>query len=73
MDFSRPHHGETHDQISPLFPLARASANDAPILLMDEAFSALDPLIRSDMQSVLLDLQQDIGKTIVFSGPWLGD
>ncbi|MEZ5702107.1 MAG: glycine betaine/L-proline ABC transporter ATP-binding protein [Burkholderiaceae bacterium] len=46
--------------------LARALANDAPILLMDEAFSALDPLIRSDMQSVLLDLQQEIGKTIVF-------
>ena len=46
--------------------LARALANDAPILLMDEAFSALDPLIRSDMQQVLLDLQQDIGKTIVF-------
>jgi len=46
--------------------LARALANDAPFLLMDEAFSALDPLIRSDMQSVLLDLQQEIGKTIVF-------
>lgn len=46
--------------------LARALTNDAPILLMDEAFSALDPLIRTDMQSVLLDLQQEIGKTIVF-------
>jgi glycine betaine/proline transport system ATP-binding protein len=46
--------------------LARALSNDAPILLMDEAFSALDPLIRSDMQTVLLDLQQEIGKTIVF-------
>lgn len=46
--------------------LARALSNDAPILLMDEAFSALDPLIRSDMQSVLLDLQQELGKTIVF-------
>ena len=46
--------------------LARALSNDAPILLMDEAFSALDPLIRSDMQSVLLDLQQEIGKTIIF-------
>jgi glycine betaine/proline transport system ATP-binding protein len=46
--------------------LARALCNDAPILLMDEAFSALDPLIRSDMQSVLLDLQQELGKTIVF-------
>jgi len=46
--------------------LARALANDAPILLMDEAFSALDPLIRVDMQSVLLDLQREVRKTIVF-------
>ena len=46
--------------------LARALSNDAPILLMDEAFSALDPLIRVDMQSVLLDLQKEIRKTVVF-------
>lgn len=46
--------------------LARALTNDAPILLMDEAFSALDPLIRVDMQTVLLDLQKEIRKTIVF-------
>lgn len=46
--------------------LARALTNDAPILLMDEAFSALDPLIRMDMQSILLDLQREIRKTIVF-------
>ncbi|GGE10106.1 proline/glycine betaine ABC transporter ATP-binding protein [Aureimonas endophytica] len=46
--------------------LARALSNDAPILLMDEAFSALDPLIRTDMQTVLLDIQKDVGKTIVF-------
>ncbi len=46
--------------------LARALANDAPILLMDEAFSALDPLIRTDMQAILLDLQQELAKTIVF-------
>ena len=46
--------------------LARALTNDAPILLMDEAFSALDPLIRVDMQSVLLDIQKELGKTIVF-------
>ena len=46
--------------------LARALANDAPILLMDEAYSALDPLIRMDMQSVLLDLQREIRKTVVF-------
>ena len=46
--------------------LARALTNDAPLLLMDEAFSALDPLIRMDMQSVLLDLQKELRKTIVF-------
>jgi glycine betaine/proline transport system ATP-binding protein len=46
--------------------LARALANDAPVLLMDEAYSALDPLIRTDMQLVLLDIQKEIKKTIVF-------
>jgi glycine betaine/proline transport system ATP-binding protein len=46
--------------------LARALTNDAPILLMDEAFSALDPLIRVDMQGVLLDIQNELKKTIVF-------
>ena len=46
--------------------LARALTNDAPILLMDEAFSALDPLIRVDMQGVLLDLQKELKKTVVF-------
>lgn len=46
--------------------LARALTTDAPILLMDEAFSALDPLIRMDMQSVLLDIQKEIRKTVVF-------
>jgi len=46
--------------------LARALTNDADILLMDEAFSALDPLIRMDMQTVLLDLQKELEKTIVF-------
>ena len=46
--------------------LARALATDAPILLMDEAFSALDPLIRTDMQNILLELQQELHKTILF-------
>lgn len=46
--------------------LARALANDADILLMDEAFSALDPLIRKDMQDELMDLQSTMKKTIVF-------
>lgn len=46
--------------------LARALALDADIMLMDEAFSALDPLIRSDMQDELLQLQEKVQKTIVF-------
>lgn len=46
--------------------LARALALDADIMLMDEAFSALDPLIRRDMQDELLDLQEKVQKTIVF-------
>ncbi|MGD6902213.1 glycine betaine/L-proline ABC transporter ATP-binding protein ProV [Bacillus infantis] len=46
--------------------LARALANDPDILLMDEAFSALDPLIRKDMQNELLELQEKMEKTIVF-------
>ena len=43
--------------------LARALATDAEILLMDEAFSALDPLIRSEMQDQLVELQQKLHKT----------
>ena len=46
--------------------LARALANNPDILLMDEAFSALDPLIRKDMQDELLQLHEDMGKTIIF-------
>lgn len=46
--------------------LARGLANDPDILLMDEAFSALDPLIRKDMQDELLELQAKMKKTIVF-------
>jgi len=46
--------------------LARALTSDPDILLMDEAFSALDPLIRRDMQDELLELQQRLGKTIIF-------
>ena len=46
--------------------LARALATNTDIMLMDEAFSALDPLIRSDMQKQLLDLQAELKKTIVF-------
>ncbi|MDO3661053.1 glycine/proline betaine ABC transporter ATP-binding protein OpuAA [Bacillus sp. C28GYM-DRY-1] len=46
--------------------LARALTNNPDILLMDEAFSALDPLIRKDMQDELLDLHENVGKTIIF-------
>ncbi|MEV0637244.1 glycine betaine/L-proline ABC transporter ATP-binding protein [Streptomyces sp. NPDC050619] len=46
--------------------LARALATDADLLLMDESFSALDPLIRRDMQDQLIDLQKELKKTIVF-------
>ena len=46
--------------------IARALAADTEILLMDEAFSALDPLIRREMQEQLIELQQELGKTIVF-------
>lgn len=46
--------------------LARALATDADLLLMDESFSALDPLIRRDMQDQLIELQRTLKKTIVF-------
>ncbi len=46
--------------------IARALTSNAPIMLMDEAFSALDPLIRTDMQDLLLELQKELHKTIVF-------
>ena len=46
--------------------LARALTSNASIMLMDEAFSALDPLIRTDMQDLLLELQDELHKTVVF-------
>ena len=46
--------------------LARALCADTDIMLMDEAFSALDPLIRTDMQDLLLELQRELHKTVVF-------
>lgn len=46
--------------------IARALTSNSEIMLMDEAFSALDPLIRTDMQDLLLELQKDLKKTIVF-------
>ncbi len=53
--------------------LARALATDAPILLMDEPFSALDPLIRDKLQDELLDLQRRFRKTILFVSPDLDE
>ncbi|WP_349360164.1 betaine/proline/choline family ABC transporter ATP-binding protein [Stappia sp.] len=46
--------------------IARALTSNSPIMLMDEAFSALDPLIRTDMQDLLIELQNELHKTIVF-------
>lgn len=46
--------------------IARALTANTDIMLMDEAFSALDPLIRTDMQDLLLELQKELNKTIVF-------
>lgn len=49
--------------------VARALAADAPVLLMDEPFSAVDPVVRTDLQKELLRLQGQLAKTIVFSHP----
>jgi len=46
--------------------LARALATEAKVLIMDEAFSALDPIIRSEMQSQLLEIQQKLKRTVIF-------
>ncbi|MGO1166440.1 MAG: glycine betaine ABC transporter ATP-binding protein, partial [Janibacter sp.] len=46
--------------------LARALASGSDIMLMDEAFSALDPLIRREMQDKLVELQSELGKTVLF-------
>ncbi|MGB0961024.1 MAG: choline ABC transporter ATP-binding protein [Halocynthiibacter sp.] len=46
--------------------LARAFVTEAPVLLMDEPFSALDPLIRTNLQDELLELQHDLNRTIIF-------
>ena len=53
--------------------LAHALATDAEILLMDEPFSALDPLIRTDMQEILLGLQTELHKTIIFITHYLDE
>ncbi len=65
--------GYEHEQLSSLsggmkqrVGIARALTNDPDILLMDEAFSALDPLVKNDLQFELLRIQEKMGKTIVF-------
>ncbi|WP_226898512.1 quaternary amine ABC transporter ATP-binding protein [Mangrovicoccus algicola] len=64
--FERHYPGQLSGGMQQRVGLARALATDAEILLMDEAFSALDPLIRTDMQTILLELQEELHKTIIF-------
>jgi len=65
-DWSDRRVGELSGGMQQRVGLARAFATDAPILLMDEPFSALDPLIRNHLQDELLDLQKSLGRTIIF-------
>ncbi|MFD2132605.1 glycine betaine/L-proline ABC transporter ATP-binding protein [Pseudogracilibacillus auburnensis] len=65
-DYLEQYPGQLSGGMQQRVGLARALTNDPEILLMDEAFSALDPLIRKDMQDELIDLQAKMKKTIIF-------
>ncbi|QHQ35240.1 choline ABC transporter ATP-binding protein [Algicella marina] len=65
-DWSERKVGELSGGMQQRVGLARAFVTEAPILLMDEPFSALDPLIRTKLQDELLELQQKLRRTIVF-------
>ncbi len=65
-DWAERRVGELSGGMQQRVGLARAFVTQAPILLMDEPFSALDPLIRTRLQDELLDLQSKLGRTIIF-------
>src|SRR5699024_6331168 len=65
-DYANQYPGQLSGGMQQRVGLARGLTNDPEVLLMDEAFSALDPLIRKDMQDEMVDLQAKMQKTILF-------